>query len=72
MDPRWQPHLEHPPAAAPITAEARGLFAAGWHADAQECRIVNLLTQVHELVAPDTWRAMREMNACVPPQLLPA
>jgi hypothetical protein len=69
MDPRWQPHLEHPPGLDLSTPEARGLFAAGWHADSAECRIVNLADQSQQLVSPETWRALRELNASVPVQL---
>jgi hypothetical protein len=69
MDPRWQPNLDHPAGADLPTPEARGLFAAGWHADAQECRIVNLTDQEQQLVSPQTWRALRELSASVPVQL---
>ena len=69
MDPRWQPHLEHPPGLDSPTPEARGLFAAGWHACDDECRIVNLADQSHQLVSPETWRALRELHASVPVQL---
>ncbi len=68
MDPRWQPHLEHPPGLDTPTPEARGLFAAGWHASADECRIVNLTDQSQQLVSPQTWRALRELSASVPAQ----
>lgn len=69
MDPRWQPNLDHLPADVAVTSEARGLFAAGWHAAPGECRIVNLADQSQELVSPDTWRALRELGASVPVQL---
>lgn len=69
MDSRWQPHLEHPAATVPVTQEARGLFAAGWHAGADEGRIVNLSSQVQQIVSPETWHALRELNASVPAQL---
>lgn len=69
MDPRWQPNLDHPPGADLATPEARGLFAAGWHADSQECRIVNLTDQAQQLVSPQTWRALRELSASVPVHL---
>jgi hypothetical protein len=69
MDPQWQPHLDHPPGPVPITHEARGLFAAGWHASADECRIVNLADQTQQLVSPQTWSALRELGASVPAHL---
>ncbi|MDB5947133.1 MAG: hypothetical protein JWQ33_2159 [Ramlibacter sp.] len=69
MDPHWQPHLEHPPTAVAVTQEARGLFAAGWHAGADECRIVNLASQLQQIVSPQTWHAMRELSASVPAHL---
>lgn len=65
----WQPNLEHPAADIVVTQEARGLFAAGWHAGADECRIVNLANQAQQLVSPQTWQAMRELGASVPAQL---
>ena len=49
-----------------MSQEARGLFAAGWYAGADEGRIVNLASQVQQVVAPDTWHALRELNASVP------
>ena len=69
MDPRSQPHLEHPPGAVHVKAEARGLFAAGWHAAAGVGRIVNLSSQAQQLVSPETWSALRELAAGVPPTL---
>lgn len=69
MDPRWQPHLDHPPGLDLPTLEARGLFAAGWHAAAEECRIVRLVDQAQQLVSPQTWRALRELGASVPAKL---
>ena len=69
MDPHWQPHLDHPAGTVAVTQEARGLFAAGWHAGADECRIVNLASQLQQLVSPETWHAMRELSASVPAQL---
>jgi hypothetical protein len=69
MDPRWQPPLEHPRADVPVTAEARGLYAAGWHADMNEGRIVNLASQLQQIVSPPTWHALRELGASIPPQL---
>lgn len=69
MDQRWQPHLEHPPGLDVPTPEARGLFAAGWHAALEEGKIVNLADQSLQLVSPETWRALRELTASVPAQL---
>lgn len=69
MDPRWQPPLDHRPACVEVTAEARGLFAAGWHAATHECRIVNLANQSQKLVSPQTWSALRELAASVPTHL---
>lgn len=70
MDPRWQPPLDHLPAPIEVTAEARGLFAAGWHAAEHEGRIVNLANQAQQLVSPQTWSALRELAARVPTHLL--
>jgi hypothetical protein len=69
MQTQWQPNLEHPAATVPVTQEARGLFAAGWHAGADEGRIVNLATQMQQIVSTETWHAMRELSASVPAQL---
>ena len=69
MDPRWHPHLEHPPGPDTPTPEARGLYAAGWHAAAAECRIVNLADRSEQMVSPQTWRALRELHASVPAHL---
>lgn len=69
MDFRVQPHLEHPAATPLVTQKARGLFAAGWYAGADEGRIVNLASQVQQIVAPETWNALRDLNASVPAQL---
>ncbi len=70
MDPPLQPDVEYPPGtvAVTVTHEARGLFAAGWHAGAQECRIVNLASQLQQIVSPETWHAMRDLSARVPAQ----
>ena len=69
MDSRWQPNLDHPPSEVPTTAEARGLFAAGWYAVDAECRVINLTDQSQQMVSPETWRALRELGALVPAQL---
>jgi hypothetical protein len=69
MDKRWQPPLAHPAASSPPTAEARGFFAAGWHAAGEECWLVNLADHSRQLVSPQTWSAVRELAAVVPAQL---
>lgn len=58
MDPRWQPHLG---ALQPDTAtpEACGLHAAGWQAQAGECRIAADGAD-DRLVSPETWHALRD------------
>ncbi len=66
MDPRWQPPLDHRPNPEALTAEARGLFAAGWYATRDECRLVNPADGQEQLVSPQTWRALRELGANVP------
>jgi len=69
MDTRYQPPLEHPPSPEAISPEARGLFASGWCATTEECRITHLADQSQQLVSPHTWRALRELGASIPVQL---
>ena len=69
MHPREQLPIEQPPALVSISGEVRGLFAAGWHAAANECRVVNLSDQTEQLVSLETWRGLRELAAAVPAQL---
>ncbi len=66
MDTRWQPPLDHRPSPDELTSEARGLFAAGWYATRDECRLVHPLERSEQLVSPETWRALRELGANVP------
>ena len=66
MDPRWQPNLPHRPSPEALSAEARGLFAAGWYATRDECRLVHPVDQTEQMVSPETWRALRELGASVP------
>jgi hypothetical protein len=61
--------LDHPQSAEAPTREARGLFAAGWYATRDECRLVHPAEQIEQMVAPETWRALRELGASVPTQL---
>lgn len=58
MDPRWQPHLG---AVQPSTStpEACALLAAGWHADAVECRVSDG-AGLARLVSLDTWLSLRD------------
>ena len=70
MDTRWQPALDHPPTPEALDSEARGLFAAGWYATRDEGRIVHPMDQTAQLVAPQTWRALRELGASVPVRLV--
>ena len=69
MDPRWQPALDHLPSPEPLSPEARGLFAAGWYATRDECRLVHPVDRSEQLVSPQTWRALRELGANVPVKL---
>lgn len=55
-----------PPHPDLLSAEARGLFAAGWYATRDEGRLVHPLEQTEQTVSPDTWRALRELDARVP------
>lgn len=66
MDPRLQPPLEQRLPPEQLTVEARGLFAAGWYATRDECRLVHPLERTEQLVSPQTWRALRELTASVP------
>ena len=70
MDSRWQPTLDHPPSGAAFTAEARGLFAAGWIATRDECRLVHPGEMTEQLVSTETWRALRELATCMPVQVV--
>jgi hypothetical protein len=71
MDTRWQPPLDHAPASIEPNAEARGLFAGGWIATRDECRVVNPADRSEQVVSPETWRALRELDAGVPVRLTP-
>jgi hypothetical protein len=71
MDTRWQPPLDHPSLADTLSPEARGLFAAGWYATRDECRLVHPAEQTEQMVSPETWRALRELGASVPVRLVP-
>lgn len=70
MDPRWQPPLDHPRSPDLVPAEARGLFAGGWYATRDECRLVHPVEQIEQIVSPETWRALRELGASVPVKLV--
>lgn len=66
MDPRLQPPLEQGLPPEQLSVETRGLFAAGWYATRDECRLVHPLERTEQLVSPQTWRALRELTASVP------
>ncbi|TFZ07864.1 hypothetical protein [Ramlibacter humi] len=66
MDTLWQPPLDHASAPHEPNAEARGLFAGGWYATREECRVVNPADHAEQMVSPETWRALRELDAGVP------
>jgi hypothetical protein len=70
MDTRWQPPLHHPAAPDGAGPEARGLFAAGWCAGREECRLVHPGLGEEQLVAPEVWRALRALTDQVPVHLL--
>jgi len=59
---RPAPHA-HALAPEDITPEARGLFAAGWYATREECRLVHPADHKEQVVSPQTWRALRELGA---------
>lgn len=65
MDPRLQAPPD-PPSAERLTSQARGLFAAGWYATRDECRLVHPVERTEQLVSPETWRALRRLAARVP------
>ena len=71
MDTRWQPPLDHPSQGGTLSSEARGLFAAGWYATRDECRLVHPTEQTEQMVSPETWRALRDLGANVPVRLVP-
>ena len=72
MDPRWQPHLPHWPAATAATAETRQLFADGWRPQAgEEGWLRSADGDTRMLVAPPVWRGLCELLANVPVRLAP-
>ena len=44
------------------SAQARGLFAAGWDATRDEGRVVRPADQIEQIVSADTWRSLRELE----------
>lgn len=71
MDTRRQPPLDQPSPADTLSAEARGLFAAGWYATRDEGRLVHPAEQTEQMVSPETWRALRELGSSAPVRLVP-
>jgi hypothetical protein len=70
MDTRWQPHLDQPLDPERLSAEARGLFASGWYAMRDECRLVHPGEQREQLVSHHVWRELRDLAAHVPTRVL--
>ena len=70
MDTRWQPHLDQPLDPERLSAEARGLFASGWYATRDECRLVHPVEQREQLVSHHVWRELRDLAAHVPTRVL--
>lgn len=64
MDPRWQPHLEHPVAPQGPSVQARELLAGGWRSTGAECRTQDASGEQTQL-ALETWRDLRELASCV-------
>lgn len=68
--------LQPPPGPRPLpdglSAEARGLFAAGWYATRDEGRVVHPADQIEQFVSAETWRALRELGTAGTPPLTPA
>ena len=71
MEPSLQPPLDQRLPPERLTSEARGLFAAGWYATRDECRLVHPVERTEQLVSPETWQALRELAASVPVKALP-
>jgi len=61
VDPRWQPHLDHPAAGVTIDHHARELYAAGWMAATDEGLIMR--SRERKMVEPETWRNLRELRS---------
>lgn len=70
MDIRWQPHLDQPLDPERLTPEARGLFAGGWLATRDECRLVHPGEQREQLVSHEVWRELRDLAAHVPTRIV--
>jgi len=70
MDPRWQPHLEHPPAPSQPTREAQELLAAGWHISLDECRLDHEQSSNQAVVSPQTWCSLRELASLQQPRVV--
>lgn len=66
MEPLLQPPPLPPPLPDALSAEARGLFAAGWYATRDEGRVVHPADQIEQIVSTDTWRSLRELGAGSP------
>jgi hypothetical protein len=71
MDTNWQPHLDQPLDPDALTREARGLFAGGWLASRDECRLVHPGEQREQLVSHQVWREVRDLAAHVPVRVMP-
>jgi hypothetical protein len=66
MDSRWQPNLGPVPTDA--TLEACALPAAGWQAQAGECRIA-AAGRDDRVVSPETWRSLRDRGGFLRPRV---
>lgn len=65
-DPRRHAANEPATGRQDLSAEARGLFAAGWYATREEGRLVHPLDRTEQIVSPQTWRALRELASSAP------
>ncbi|HYD76084.1 hypothetical protein [Ramlibacter sp.] len=67
METLLQPPSGPRPLPDGLSAEARGLFAAGWYATREEGRVVHPADQIEQIVSTDTWRLLRELGAAGSP-----
>ena len=63
METLQQPTPGPPPVPDKSSAEARGLFAAGWYATRDESRVVHPADQIELLVSVEVWRALRVLES---------
>ncbi len=72
METLLQPASGPRPVPDGLSAEARGLFAAGWYATRDEGRVVHPAEQTEQFVSVDTWRSLRELGTAGGRETTPA